>query len=141
MTTPPSPSILSQLAKTAGQDLAGLGLLLPQPGPGGPAPANFLLGRGSTTCRVCLKVFGCASALEIHMRSHTKERPFKCPDCDRGFTTKGNLKQHQAIHNNSPKGENKHDDEMDTQDNDSRNESILNMARDSGVKRSSPETE
>ena len=21
-------------------------------------------------------------------RSHTKERPFKCPDCDRGFTTK-----------------------------------------------------
>ena len=55
--------------------------------------------------------------------------------------SKGNLKQHQAIHNNSPKGENKHDDEMDTQDNDSRNESILNMARDSGVKRSSPETE
>ena len=24
------------------------------------------------------------------MRSHTKERPFKCPDCDRGFTTKVN---------------------------------------------------
>merc|ERR1719384_360433 len=141
MNTPPSPSILSQLAKTAGQDLAGL--LLPQPG-GGAAPANFLLGRGTTTCRVCLKVFGCASALEIHMRSHTKERPFKCPDCERGFTTKGNLKQHQAIHNNSPKQERAQDEDGDsgdtastTQDSDNKDESLLNMANENGLKRSS----
>lgn len=75
------------------------------------------------------------------MRSHTKERPFKCPDCDRGFTTKGNLKQHQAIHNNSPKRENKLEDEVDTQDSDPKNESLLNMARENGLKRSSPDTE
>ena len=57
----------------------------------------------------------------------------------RGFTTKGNLKQHQAIHNNSPKGDNKHDDDDgDTQDNDSSNENLLNMAKENGLKRSSP---
>ncbi|XP_074027236.1 homeotic protein spalt-major isoform X1 [Leptinotarsa decemlineata] len=46
------------------------------------------LGRGNTTCNLCFKTFACHSALEIHYRSHTKERPFKCTVCDRGFSTK-----------------------------------------------------
>ncbi|XP_046386829.1 homeotic protein spalt-major isoform X2 [Ischnura elegans] len=45
-------------------------------------------GRGNTTCNICYKTFACNSALEIHYRSHTKERPFKCTICDRGFSTK-----------------------------------------------------
>lgn len=44
--------------------------------------------RGNTTCNICLKTFACHSALEIHYRSHTKERPYKCNICDRGFSTK-----------------------------------------------------
>ena len=59
--------------------------------------------------------------------------------------SKGNLKQHQAIHNNSPKGDNKPDEETggDTQDNQhpARNENLLNMAKENGLKRSSPDTE
>uniref|UniRef100_A0A8D8VQ62 Homeotic protein spalt-major n=1 Tax=Cacopsylla melanoneura TaxID=428564 RepID=A0A8D8VQ62_9HEMI len=43
---------------------------------------------GNTTCNICFKTFACHSALEIHYRSHTKERPFKCNMCDRGFSTK-----------------------------------------------------
>ncbi|XP_030764594.1 homeotic protein spalt-major-like isoform X2 [Sitophilus oryzae] len=56
------------------------------------------LGRGNTTCSLCFKTFACNSALEIHYRSHTKERPFKCTVCDRGFSTKGNMKQHMLTH-------------------------------------------
>ncbi|XP_066970384.1 homeotic protein spalt-major-like isoform X3 [Macrobrachium rosenbergii] len=55
-------------------------------------------GRGNTTCQLCFKTFACQSALEIHIRSHTKERPFKCSICDRGFSTKGNMKQHMLTH-------------------------------------------
>ncbi|XP_015922317.1 sal-like protein 1 [Parasteatoda tepidariorum] len=54
--------------------------------------------RSGTTCRVCYKTFACNSALEIHYRSHTKERPFRCEVCDRGFSTKGNMRQHMLTH-------------------------------------------
>ncbi|CAG2175411.1 unnamed protein product, partial [Oppiella nova] len=62
------------------------------------AGLQFPTGRPNTTCRICLKTFACYSALEIHYRSHTKERPFKCDYCDRGFSTKGNMKQHMLTH-------------------------------------------
>ncbi|KAL1007459.1 hypothetical protein UPYG_G00087110 [Umbra pygmaea] len=57
--------------------------------------------RGSfknTACDICGKTFACQSALDIHYRSHTKERPFICTACNRGFSTKGNLKQHMLTH-------------------------------------------
>ncbi|KAM4803285.1 sal-like protein 3 isoform X1 [Urocitellus parryii] len=52
----------------------------------------------STVCGVCGKPFACKSALEIHHRSHTKERPFVCTVCRRGCSTLGNLKQHLLTH-------------------------------------------
>lgn len=49
-------------------------------------------------CRYCGKIFGSDSALQIHLRSHTGERPFKCNMCSSSFTTKGNLKVHYQRH-------------------------------------------
>ncbi|KAM4033718.1 sal-like protein 4 [Anomaloglossus baeobatrachus] len=49
-------------------------------------------------CKFCGKVFGNDSALQIHLRSHTGERPYKCNICGNRFTTKGNLKVHFQRH-------------------------------------------
>lgn len=49
-------------------------------------------------CRFCGKGFGSDSALQIHLRSHTGERPFRCLVCGTRFTTNGNLKVHYQRH-------------------------------------------
>jgi hypothetical protein len=49
-------------------------------------------------CIVCHKVLSCKSALQMHYRTHTGERPYRCKICKRGFTTKGNLKTHMSVH-------------------------------------------
>lgn len=81
----PALSVSSDVSSSSGFLLGGLDL-------------RGEAGKRNTTCNICFKTFACRSALEIHYRSHTKERPYRCKVCDRSFTTRGNMKQHMLTH-------------------------------------------
>lgn len=46
----------------------------------------------------CPAAFTCKPYLEIHMRTHTGERPFECDVCYKRFTQKSTLNIHKRIH-------------------------------------------
>ena len=46
------------------------------------------------TCNVCHKYFKTMSDLYLHTKIHLKERPFKCNQCSKQFSQKGNMKKH-----------------------------------------------
>ncbi|XP_022052865.1 sal-like protein 2 isoform X1 [Acanthochromis polyacanthus] len=62
------------------------------------ASSSTATGRLQHGCRFCGKMFSSDSALQIHLRSHTGERPYQCPVCLSRFTTRGNLKVHFLRH-------------------------------------------
>ncbi|XP_017771433.1 PREDICTED: zinc finger protein 236-like [Nicrophorus vespilloides] len=49
-------------------------------------------------CSHCSKEFKKPSDLIRHIRIHTREKPFKCTECDQTFAQKSTLKNHQNTH-------------------------------------------
>src|SRR5689334_23253614 len=49
-------------------------------------------------CYFCHKKSACLANLTLHMRIHTKEAPFFCKTCPKGFSGNADLRRHKIVH-------------------------------------------
>ncbi|KAH8698713.1 hypothetical protein BGW36DRAFT_426405 [Talaromyces proteolyticus] len=64
-------------------------------------PRTGLVSTGKT-CDYCGRLFTKTNHLERHLRSHTKEKPFRCDNCGRQYSRQDSLLRHQRTHRRVP---------------------------------------
>ena len=52
-------------------------------------------------CSICSKGFKDKYSVNVHIRTHTGEKPFSCPMCGKNFRQKAHLAKHQQTHSKS----------------------------------------
>ncbi len=65
-------------------------------------------GRPLSQCTICNSTFRRPEHLRRHLRSHTDDKPFVCPDCGKGFARSDTLHRHQLSHQASTGGAHSH---------------------------------
>lgn len=53
---------------------------------------------GRYICQYCCKTFSRPSSLQVHIYSHTGEKPFECTECGKPFSVQSNMKRHLKTH-------------------------------------------
>ena len=84
--------------KSSGSGGSGSGSGSGSGGGGGGGGGDGSGGKNQYLCKYCGKRCVCASALAVHLRTHSGEKPFGCKMCGKLFSRKSHLKVHQRVH-------------------------------------------